>query len=94
MVDAYEENDFVLCAEDGQIWKPEAFTALYFAFIRRIGRQLRFHELRHAHASQLMRARRQPEGGFETFRPQHGGDHTRPLLPRSARNAGGGHSED
>lgn len=52
----YRDNGLVLCAPDGEIWKPESFTALYFNFTRRIGLKLRFHDLRHTHASQLLRA--------------------------------------
>lgn len=53
---AYKNNDLVLSTTDGDIWKPESFTALYFKFTKRIGVKLRFHDLRHTHASQLLRA--------------------------------------
>jgi integrase len=52
----YHENDLVLSAPDGQIWKPETFTGLYFKMTRRVGIKLRFHDLRHTHASHLLRA--------------------------------------
>ncbi len=54
--EGYKQFDLVLAREDGSIWKPESFTALYFNFVRRIGLQVRFHDLRHTHASQLLRA--------------------------------------
>ncbi|MCE5311457.1 MAG: site-specific integrase [Acidobacteriales bacterium] len=52
----YQDSDLVLSASDGQIWKPESFTALYFRFTKRIGVSLRFHDLRHTHATQLLKA--------------------------------------
>jgi integrase len=54
--DLYKDNDLVLSAPDGEIWKPETFTGLYFKFTKRIGIKLRFHDLRHTHASHLLRA--------------------------------------
>lgn len=54
--EGYKLFDLVLAREDGSIWKPESFTALYFNFVRRIGLKVRFHDLRHTHASQLLRA--------------------------------------
>lgn len=54
--DAYQENGLVCCREDGAVWKPEAFTTSYFKFCRKIGVGVRFHDLRHTHASQLLSA--------------------------------------
>jgi integrase len=53
--DAYTKHDLVCCREDGNIWKPDSFTDSYFRFTRKIGIKLRFHDLRHSHASQLLR---------------------------------------
>lgn len=53
---AYKDNDLVCCYDDGRIWVPESFTSLYFKFTRRVGVKVRFHDLRHSHASQLLRA--------------------------------------
>lgn len=45
------------CVEDGAIWKPSAFTRAYRDLLRRLKiRNIRFHDLRHSHASQLLRA--------------------------------------
>jgi integrase len=52
----YENNDLICCYDDGRIWIPESFTSLYSKFTRRIGVKIRFHDLRHTHASQLLRA--------------------------------------
>jgi len=41
---------------DGTVPKPHALTELFRGFIRRSGlKQLRFHDLRHTHASELLR---------------------------------------
>ena len=53
--DAYPKHDLGCCREDGNIWKPDSFTDSYFRFTRKIGIKLRFHDLRHSHASQLLR---------------------------------------
>ena len=52
----YEDHDLVFAREDGSIWKPESFTTEYFEFTRKIGVKVRFHDLRHSHASQLLKA--------------------------------------
>jgi integrase len=51
----YEDNDLICCCDDGRIWNPDSFTSAYCKFTRRIGIQLRFHDLRHTHASQMLR---------------------------------------
>jgi integrase len=54
--EAYENNDLVCCREDGTIWPPSAFTSAYRDLLRRRGiENTRFHDLRHGHASQLIR---------------------------------------
>jgi integrase len=52
----YEDNDLICSYDDGRIWVPESFTSSYFQFTKRIGVRIRFHDLRHTHASQLLRA--------------------------------------
>ena len=52
----YHDDGLILCAPSGELWRPETFTGLYFKFTRRIGVKLRFHDLRHTHASQLLKA--------------------------------------
>lgn len=55
--EAYAEGDLVCCREDGSIWPPSAFTSAYRALLRRRNvRNVNFHALRHAHASQLLKA--------------------------------------
>lgn len=53
----YQDDDLICCVEDGSLWKPSAFTSAYRDLLRR--RKLtgpNFHALRHAHASQLLKA--------------------------------------
>jgi integrase len=53
----YEENDLVCCREDGSIWPPSAFMSAYRDLLRRRKiANIPFHNLRHSHASQLLRA--------------------------------------
>lgn len=88
--EGYKQFDLVLAREDGSIWKPESFTALYFNFERRIGLKVRFHDLRHTHASQLLRAGISPKVVSERLGPQHDRHYTRRVLPRAAWHARGG----
>jgi integrase len=46
-----------LLLPDGTPWPPDRFTDAYVAFARRVGAQgIRFHDLRHTHASELLSA--------------------------------------
>jgi len=50
--------DLVIALPDGSPWKPDSFSAAYADFSARIGfKGIRFHDLRHSHASQLLRQR-------------------------------------
>ncbi len=52
----YADNDLICCREDGSIWPPSAFTSAYRDLLRRRKiANVRFHDLRHSHASQLLR---------------------------------------
>jgi integrase len=52
----YGGNDLICCREDGSIWPPSAFTSAYRDLLRRRKiPNVRFHDLRHSHASQLLR---------------------------------------
>ncbi len=53
---AYLDSDLVRYAGDGRPWLPGSVTHAFNALARRIGLDgLRFHDLRHAHATQLLR---------------------------------------
>jgi integrase len=50
--------DLVIALPDGSPWKPDSFSAAYADFAAKIGLgHIRFHDLRHSHASQLLRQR-------------------------------------
>lgn len=50
--------DLVIALPDGSPWKPDSFSASYADFAAKIGLgYIRFHDLRHSHASQLLRQR-------------------------------------
>jgi integrase len=54
---AYQQQDLVVCREDGAIWNPQAFDSTYRQLLKR--RKLdgpTFHCLRHSHASHLLRS--------------------------------------
>ena len=52
----YPKFDLVVPLADGTPWPPDEFTDSYIAFSRRINtRDTRFHDLRHTHASELLR---------------------------------------
>jgi integrase len=53
---AYEDNGLVCTRPDGRPWAPGSFSAGFIAFARRAGLgPLRFHDLRHTHATQLLK---------------------------------------
>ncbi|HET6497645.1 MAG TPA: tyrosine-type recombinase/integrase [Coriobacteriia bacterium] len=45
----------VVCRPDGTPWPPDQFSAEFHTFARRRGFAIRFHDLRHTHASNLLR---------------------------------------
>lgn len=52
---AYEDTDLVFARGDGTLWRPEQFTDSYRRFAKKAGfGRVRFHDLRHSHASQLL----------------------------------------
>lgn len=53
----WQDNGLICPREDGSLWVPSAFTSAYRDLLRRRGLNgPNFHALRHAHASQLIRA--------------------------------------
>ncbi len=52
----YQDNGFVFCQPDGRVWLPDRFTAAFCRLRAKanIG-HVRFHDLRHTHATQLLR---------------------------------------
>ena len=53
---AYQDHGLVFCQPDGSLWPPDSFTAAFRRLLRKTGiKSLRFHDLRHTHATQLLR---------------------------------------
>jgi integrase len=54
---AYEDNDLVCPRPGGSPWPPDMFSTAFSAYVRRSGMtRIRFHDLRHSHASHLLKA--------------------------------------
>lgn len=49
------EEDLVVCKPDGQPWPPNQLSSEFHRFVKRHDFALRFHDLRHTHASHLLR---------------------------------------
>ena len=53
---AYADLDLVTCQEDGQLITPQAFSQAFVRLLKRAKlRRVRVHDLRHSHATQLLR---------------------------------------
>lgn len=53
---AYQNDDLIFPREDGSPWPPDSFSTAFAAFIRRSRfPHVRFHDLRHSHATQLLK---------------------------------------
>jgi integrase len=53
---AYEDHGLVFARDDGSPWPPDTFSTAFAVLIRRSSLpHVRFHDLRHSHASQLLR---------------------------------------
>jgi len=53
---AYEDNDLVCPCPDGKPWPPDSLSTAFAGLIRRSDLpRIRFHDLRHSHATQLLR---------------------------------------
>ena len=53
---AYQDEGLVFPQANGTLWKPDSFTKTFIRLAQRSGvGKLRFHDLRHSHATQLLR---------------------------------------
>ncbi len=54
--ESYDDQDLVLAGPQGSPWRPDSICTLYGAIVKRAGlKHVRFHDLRHSHATQLLR---------------------------------------
>lgn len=51
----YHDNDLVFAAEDGSPWIPSNFSRMFHHHAHRLGFTCRLHDMRHSHATQLLR---------------------------------------
>jgi integrase len=59
--DEYQHKDLVVCRPDGGPWHPDAFSAERSKTRDALGLSLRFHDLRHTHASLLLSSGAHPK---------------------------------
>ena len=52
----YAATDLVCALPDGSPWPPNTFSAEFRRFRDKCGLKIRYHDLRHGHATALMRA--------------------------------------
>ena len=52
---SYEDDGLVLTGVGGRPWHPQAFSGACRNHLKRVGLPIRFHDLRHTHATQLLR---------------------------------------
>ena len=53
---AYQDNDLVFPTRDGTAWRPDSFSSQFSALVRYHKLpHVRFHDLRHTHATQLLK---------------------------------------
>ena len=52
---AYQDEDLIICRPDGTPWPLAEFSSVYRRTARRGGVSARFHDLRHTHASHLLK---------------------------------------
>lgn len=53
--DSYEDNDLVFPRKDGRAWHPATFSSSWTRHRDTLGLTIRFHDLRHTHATLLLR---------------------------------------
>ena len=69
---AYEDHGLVFARADGSPWPPDTFSTAFAALIRRSGfPHIRFHDLRHSHASQLLRQGGHRHIAYNSCRNRH-----------------------
>ena len=51
----FNKENLVCCRPDGLIWKPDTFSTDFSKLARKLNLEIRFHDLRHSHASQMLK---------------------------------------
>ena len=51
----YKDQGLIFCYEDGRPWSPSHFSRMFTHHARRLKIDWRLHDLRHSHATQLLR---------------------------------------
>ena len=59
--DEYHHNNLVVCRSDGSHWHPRSFSADWTKARKTAGVTCRFHDLRHTHASLMLRSGTHPK---------------------------------
>jgi integrase len=58
----YKDHDLICAKTDGSPWPPDSFTSSFSDFVRKTSVPVvRFHDLRHTHATQLLRQKIHPK---------------------------------
>ena len=84
------EATFVYTREDGEPMQPRSLTHAWQMTIGKIKLpRVRFHDLRHAHATHLLSSGVHPKVASERLGHSRVGDHARPVFACVAGNAGG-----
>lgn len=52
---AYQDQGYVFPLDDGRPWPPDSFTTNFRALIKSLGLKGTFHDIRHTHATELLR---------------------------------------
>lgn len=54
--EAWQENNLVCCLQDGRAINPNSLSSRFSKLVRKAGLNLGFHDLRHTHATMLLKA--------------------------------------
>ena len=86
---AYSDQGLVCPAADGSLWWPDRLSDLFASTMKRLDLpRIRFHDLRHTHATHLLREGINPKIVSETARARERRLYAGHLQPRPPRHAG------
>jgi hypothetical protein len=85
MGDAYADTDLVFCRENGTIVHPDAFSDAFWRHVKAAKLpRIRFHDLRHTHATLALAAGVSSQGGVRAAGTRAHHDHARHVLARDS----------